>query len=164
MKKNCIYISTKNVMLFIALFMVYGGISTSLADSIGSTNQYKVVDGFKIYMGIIPAEIIEGPSSKTMHGGVPTGPFRYHISIAVFDKKTGRRMTNARIEVKFSNAAGETKFHELEPMNFNGKIVFGNYFAPTVPGPYRIHVIVKTHDIKQPIKTEFHYQIGHAAL
>ena len=159
--RNCPY---SKILFLIAVFFIYGGMSPSLANDPGLTNQYRVIDGFIIYLGIIPAELIDGPASKTMHGGIPSGTFRYHVALAVFNKENGERIVNASLKVKFSNSAGETDFIELEPMSFNGKVVFGNYFAPTIPGPYRIHVNLRIPGRGSPVETEFQYQIGHASL
>src|SRR4030067_126792 len=57
------------------------------------------VDGVAIYFGILPAELVRGHPQEhpegQMHGGVPVG--ENHITVALFDDKTGKRITRAEV-------------------------------------------------------------------
>ena len=149
------------VKLIIALILWFS-ISLSVAD-VTNTNQHKVVDGVSVYLGVLPAEIIEGPEATRMHDGLPIGQFRYHVTVAVFNE-SGKRLEQARISVRLATHKNKTEFKILEEMKFNNKLVYGNYFTLPVSGPYRIEVIINHPHYPKPIKTEFQYQISHASL
>ncbi|MFV1984774.1 MAG: hypothetical protein ACC657_14610 [Thiohalomonadales bacterium] len=134
----------------------------SIAD-IANSNQHKIIDGISIYLGILPAEIIEGPAAISMHGGLPVGQYRYHVSIAIFNKN-GKRLNNANIAVRLSTPDNKTEFISLEEMPFNNNLIYGNYFTLHEFGPYRIEVNIKHPNYPKLIKTEFQYQISHAFL
>ena len=59
----------------------------------------QVVDGVAVYFGMIPAELVRGHPREhpegVMHGGVPVG--ESHLTVAVFDDKTGRRISDAEV-------------------------------------------------------------------
>ena len=149
--------------IIIALSFLYGiSINSSIAD-VTKTNQNKVIGDVSVYLGVLPAEIIEGPIATKMHGGLPVGQFRYHVTIALFTKN-GKRMQHADISVRFSTQKYKTEFQTLEEMKFNKNLVYGNYFTLQEAGPYRIEVIIKHPKYLKPIKTEFQYQIAHASL
>ena len=65
----------------------------------------KIVDGVAVYIGMVPAELVRGhppahPES-TMHGGVQVG--ENHLTVAVFDDKSGRRITDAQVTVHITD-------------------------------------------------------------
>ena len=59
-----------------------------------------------IYLGVLPAAMIRGhPAQHTessMHGGQPATSGEYHIVIALFDAKTGSRVTGAHVSARVS--------------------------------------------------------------
>ncbi len=71
-----------------------------------------------------------------MHGGVPEG--ENHIVIALFDARTGQRITRARITATITGPGRFKTEKELAPMIVSGAASFGNYFTLLGPGPYRI--------------------------
>jgi len=90
-----------------------------------------IKNGVAVYLGILPAEMIDGHKSQSMHGGIPPGMFRYHIAVALFDDSSGERIKDARITVKLldskNNPISEAK--ELEFMFINKKLLYGNYLT-----------------------------------
>ncbi|MDH5444963.1 MAG: hypothetical protein OEY52_05360, partial [Gammaproteobacteria bacterium] len=92
---------------------------------------HRLVDGVDIYLGVIPAEMIKGHPRHhpegTMHGGIPAGT-HYHVMVALFDAKTGKRIDNASITASIKGAAAESR-KTLEPMLVSGARTFGNYFT-----------------------------------
>jgi len=69
-------------------------------------SRHQVAEGVDIYLGVIPAEMILGhPKLHTeaeMHGGVPVGEHRYHVTVALFDAATGKRITGAQVKASVS--------------------------------------------------------------
>lgn len=90
---------------------------TAMADSSLS----KVVDGVTIYLGIVPAEIMRGHPTEhpqgTMHGGVPREREQYHVMVALFDAKTGQRITDADVKASVAALGRTGSPVTLEPMN-----------------------------------------------
>jgi len=123
---------TLTVVLFLTLIF-----SSQAADYRFNT----VEKGVAIYLGVLPAEMFEGHKSQSMHGGIPAGMMRYHIAVALFDDKTGKRLGNATIRTKLldSNARVFKEPVLLEPMYTQGKLLYGNYITLNRIGePYKI--------------------------
>ncbi|MGL1549016.1 hypothetical protein ACSTJL_23665, partial [Vibrio parahaemolyticus] len=63
------------------------------------------------------------------HGGTPPYSKSHHLVVALFDAKTGTRITDARIRAGVGNRSYN---HEpdktLEPMEINGAMSYGNFF------------------------------------
>lgn len=130
--------------------------------SAAQNDQYKVADGMAIYLGVIPAEMIQGhpvqhPESG-MHGGIPAGEHRYHIVVALFDNVTGKRITDVKIKaiVAEIGLAGQQK--ELEHMLIANTTTFGNYFNMPGTNPYRIQVEIQRLGTPHTVKVEFEYR------
>jgi len=104
-----------------------------LAASIARADDgYRVVDGLAVYLGILPASVVQGhPSShaeRTMHGGAQTGRHQQHIVIAIFDTETGKRIENANISATVAGLGhvGHQRV-KLEPMTIAGTITYGAF-------------------------------------
>lgn len=124
--------------------------------------RFQVKDGMAIYLGLLPAEMIQGHVANKMHGGIPSGTYRYHVSIALFNDQTGERINNAKVLVRINNriGVGPDAFKELEGMEMNGQFMHGNYFILKTAGPYRVDVKVLRGDNK-PVQVTFNYDFAH---
>ncbi len=117
----------------------------------------QVVDGVAVYFGVMPAELVRGhprehPESE-MHGGVPVG--ENHIMVALFEDKTGKRITRAEVTATITGPGNFKAEKKLEPMVIAGAASFGNYFTMPGPGPYRIAVRIRTPGIGHDIEASF---------
>jgi len=105
-----------------------------------------VVGGVTVYLGVIPAEMIRSrPGESTeahMHGGVPPGPGVYHIMVALFDRATGQRITDAVVSAQVRSARGESLDTPLDSMTVANAVTYGNYFRMPDPGSYGITVFI----------------------
>lgn len=148
-------------IIFIAGFSIIT--AAALADGPNIKSNYKVKDGYAVYIGLMPAEMIEGHTSHTMHGGIPIGQYRYHLAIAIFDDKTGKRIKNATVQVYVNNkiGIGTESNKTLEGMDMNGKFIYGNYFTLKTAGPFRIDVNINLGSDLKPIKVTFDYDFAH---
>jgi len=136
----------------------------SVSDMPSGTNQFKLVNGTAIYIGIVPAEMIEGHKAGKMHGGIPTGPIRFHLTVAIFNETTGERLINANIKAQIFTVPEKTPYKELEPMEYGKVIVYGNYFSLKALGPYLIRLHIEHKKLSDPIDIEFNYQAAYAQL
>ena len=127
----------------------------------GHLDRYKVADGIGIYLGVIPTDLItDHPlehTERTMHGGVPLGKHHHHVMVALFESKTGGRITDAEVKahVREVGLAGQVK--ELEPMTIAGALTYGNYFELRYRARYVISIRVRRPGSPGVIETRFEY-------
>lgn len=119
----------------------------------------KRVDGMNVFLGVVPSELIAGnPGEASAHGGVPIGRGYHHVLIALFDSKTGQRITDvelsARVEDVGRTLSGDKK---LEAMIIGKSVTFGNFFFMPGRDPYSIHVKIDRH-MHPRSEVTFHYR------
>ena len=119
-------------------------------------------DGMELFYGVMPAEIIRGHpnehSERKMHGGVPRGSGQHHLIVSLFDVKTGQRIENAQVSARIGELGLTPQSKKLEPMQLAGTVTYGNFFAMTSPGPYRIEIDVRRHGELKPALAVFEYR------
>lgn len=105
----------------------------------------QVVDGVAVYFGMLPAELVRGHPREhpegTMHGGAPVG--ESHLTVAVFEAKTGQRIADAEVTAHITGDRGLTVQKRLDLMVIAGSATYGNYFSMPGSGPYRIEVRIR---------------------
>jgi hypothetical protein len=101
-------------------------------------SRHGTVNGFDVYYGILPAEMVLGHDSE--HAGTRRARGAHHLVVALFNSANGERVTSAEVEarVELLGLAGVTK--RLEVMDINQSVTFGNFFRMAGPGPYRITI------------------------
>lgn len=149
-----VYVRTAVLGLLLGVFAP-GAHTSALAQ--GAYRQE--ADGIAIYFGIVPAELVRGhprehPESG-MHGGAPVG--ESHLMVALFDAKTGARITNATVVAHVSGTGVRKLEKTLEPMTVAGAVTFGNYFNLTGSGPYRFELQVLLPGRSTAIRTRFEW-------
>jgi len=121
-------------------------------------DNFQVVDGVAIYLGVMPARIVEGyprdHSESKMHGGVPSG-HRDHIVVALFDNATGKRIENAQVMGSVMEIGLGSKQRKLEAMRVAGTITYGNYFNMPDNSTYHIKIMIRRPGIKGVVETQF---------
>jgi hypothetical protein len=112
----------------------------------GSSDR-QTVGNVRIYLGVMPAQIILGhPATHpeaSMHGGPPTGDDEYHVIVSLFDNRTGEPITRAAASARVSESGPPGEEKKLEPMNIAGALTYGNYFKMAGTGPFRIHLDIR---------------------
>ena len=156
--------SNARILIIVLLVGMMGRSWPSYADE--ATPFQKAVGGITIYLGVAPAKVVQGHPKQhpegQMHGGVPTGGGRYHVTVALFDQATGRRITNADVTatVREIGLGGATK--KLGAMAINGTVTYGNYFEMPSAGTYRIQLEIRRPGMASAIRTEFDYTLERA--
>lgn len=107
---------------------------------------HQIVGDLAIYFGVLPAELVRGhprehPESE-MHGGIAVGDS--HVIVALFDNKTGKRISGAQILAHVTGAAGVEVKRPLEAMVVAGRAAYGNYFPLKGAGPFRIELRIRS--------------------
>ena len=124
-----------------------------------STSLSKTVDGVTFYLGVIPAEIVRGQHPEsTMHGSPPKRSGSRHIVVALFDAKTGERITDAKVSGRVEQLGLTADHKDLDPMQIAGTVTYGNFYPMTSGGFYKIRVIVKRKGHSRSIEAEFDYR------
>lgn len=144
----------------ISFGVIVTGLLLATVTAWSADNSYhKVADGVSVYFGIVPAEIVRGHPREhpegTMHGGVPAG--ESHIVAALFDDKTGERITGARIIARVSGGQASSIEKRLEAMTIAGSLTYGNYFYMGGSGPYRIELRIYAPGRNKPISMRFEW-------
>ena len=126
-------------------------------------DDYKTADGLAIYLGVLPAAMIQGHQThpeERMHGGVPGGRHAYHVVAAVFDAVTGDRIENAVVQARVLPRGLPAETRALEPMEIAGTVTYGNYFTMGGNDPYRIEISITPSGTATPVAVTFSYQHG----
>ena len=119
----------------------------------------QTVDGVTVYLGIVPAALIQGHSTtpgdaQSLHGGTPSGSASHHVMVALFDAVTGARITNARVEARVESVSHAKP---LEPMEVNGLMTYGNFFLFEDARVRQIRVEIALPDRASPLVAQFAY-------
>lgn len=121
------------------------------------TTYHQTVEGFAVYIGIVPAELVRGHPPEhpegQMHGGVRFN--ESHLTVALFDAKSGKRIQNAEINAHVTDFHGTNVRRKLEPMLIADRLTYGNYFPMTGAGPYRIELQIQVPGKNRPIMASF---------
>ena len=118
----------------------------------------QLVDGMRAYLGVLPSELLApGVVQPRQHDSTSRGRASHHVLIALFDARTGARITDAVVSARIEDV-GRTVSNEkrLEPMEIGGSMTFGNFFDMPGRDPYSIHVkIARNGHVSQ---ITFHYR------
>ena len=120
----------------------------------------QTVDGVTIYLGIVPAALVQGHSTtpgdpKALHGGAEPDAKSHHIMVALFDAGSGARIADASVLASAGGAAGAKP---LEPMEVNGLMTYGNFFALGDRGVWHIRVEIALPGRAESIAAQFAYE------
>lgn len=115
-----------------------------------------------IYLGVVPAQIIQGHPKEheesRMHGGVPASRYRHHLMIALFDAATGRRIVDAQVTAAVAELGLAPKRKPLESMHIDDTVTYGNYFDIRSNDTYRIKVEIRRAGQARPITATFDHR------
>jgi hypothetical protein len=119
----------------------------------------KSAGGLTVYLGVVPAEIVKGPSfhpgERPMHGGPPRGSHEHHIVAAIYDSTTNTRITDATVTAKVSRLGLSGPQQPLEPMTISDTITYGAFFD-LPPDLYTIRLTVQRPG-SPPVVLDFKY-------
>jgi hypothetical protein len=143
-RRSCARHAVAGRAAFVAFALGVLLVGASSAASAG--DNFQSVRGFAIYLGVLPAEVVQGHATdhqeSKMHGGAPRKRSQQHIVVAVFDALTGARIEDAVVTAKAAEPGRNVIEKRLEAMPIAGAMSYGNYFAMPAKGPYRINVRV----------------------
>ncbi len=129
-------------------------------DAIAQSSYVQTADGLTVYIGLIPAAIIQQHPEVMMHGGAPRGVNQFHLTVAVFDAASGQRISDAVVTAAVAEVglAGEPR--TLEHMQIAGTTTYGGFVSMQPMARYDIRITVTRHD-KEPVIFKFTYDRPH---
>lgn len=126
------------------------------------TNESRQVAGMTFYLGIVPAEIVQGHPpghpERDMHKGARSGRSKYHVVVAIFDAKTGDRIDDAEVRARVESVgvmSGQEK--ALEPMPIANAMTYGGFFDMAGTGTFRINLQVRRRGEPGPVEVRFEH-------
>jgi len=153
-------IRAPTVALLGALFLTfYGWFENKSAAAI---DQPILAGGLRVYFGAVPAEIVRehsllDPTEGTIHGGIPTGVHEYHLVVAIFDAKSGARITDAAVRAELSAPGLSPTAKKLEIMERAGAPRYGGFFNLEIPAIYTVKLIIDRPGGASPVSVEIKY-------
>jgi hypothetical protein len=126
-----------------ALFLVTGCVALSGCQRHAVESQSQIADGVRFEYGAVPSSVpTEHPTDHleaSMHGGAPRVENSYHVVLAIFDKSSGRRITDASVVMRTSGPGQPGDVETLlGPMPMNGDMSYGGYIALPDAAKYRL--------------------------
>lgn len=128
----------------------------------GDFAREKRVDAVAVYLGVVPSELMQPRATPdedaTMHGGLPKGRGWHHVLIAIFDTKSGERVSDVEVSARVEDVGRALSAEKrLDPMMVAGAHTYGSYFFMPGRDPYSIHVKIDRHGYGRSEVT-FHYR------
>lgn len=98
----------------------------------GVVDGVKTVDGLTVYLGVVPAAVTRvhpsGHTERAMHGGIASpGLHDVHLMVALFDRASGRRVSNVSVTARIHGTGRNRGTVRLLPMTINGARTYGGY-------------------------------------
>lgn len=142
------------------LFLVALALSAPAATN---AQQYRAAGGLAVYLGVLPAQALRGHTPGELpepapHGRAPRGVHQYHLTAAVFDEKTGERISDAQVSATIAGLGLGGSRIELKPMQIAGTVTYGGYF--NLPGDDRYTIRIEIRRPNQPaaIRADFAHE------
>jgi hypothetical protein len=126
------------------------------------SNESQSASGLTVELGIVPAETLRGrpeeEAVRQMHGGVPSGKSMYHVMVAIFDAKTGQRVTNAQVRARVEEVGLTSEEKALQSMRVANAVTYGNFFRMAGSGTFRITVQIRLPDTTRTTELRFEHR------
>ncbi len=145
------------IALFGALF-VCALIVFSSATSAGHLGRTQTVNGLEVYLGVVSAEALrQRPDRYPYHeqAKLPSGKDMYHVMLALFDKTSGARITDAVVEARVAPLALAGPTRALEPTLVAGALTYCNYFKISPSDTTVIQAEIRRPGVARVVRARF---------
>lgn len=127
----------------IALAGFVGILFAPATSNAGVVDGVQTADGLTINLGVVPAPPV-AQAHPQMHGGSPGRSIHnMHLVVAIFEKASGARVTNATVWAHIFEQGGRQWKVPLRAMTVNGALTYGGYTSFPSDFDYRIGIIVE---------------------
>ncbi len=103
----------------------------SSATSAEHWGRTQTVNGLDVYLGVVSVEVLrQDPDRYPYHvrTKLPSGTDMYHVMLALFDRASGARITDAAVKARVAPLALGGPTRPLEPILVAGALTYCNYF------------------------------------
>ena len=143
----------------LGLALIIGGLLSTPAAA--QTDDRKVVEGFSIYLGVVPAEVVRGHAQPhteaTMHGGAKASRDTHHVMVSIIDDKSGKQVSDAAVEARVGEVGLSSVKKKMETMRIADSTTYGNYFSMFRRGPFKIDIEIRIPPGSRQLKTTFYF-------
>lgn len=138
-------------------FVVAAALLWVAAAAFGAARGHQSADGMEVYLGVLPAEVIEG--HEIVHGERPRAEVGdSHLVVALFDQVSGERVEDARVSARLRHNGHTGPEQMLEPMEIADTITYGNFFTLPEEGGYSIQLRIERQDTDDISLVEFGHE------
>ncbi|OUL95696.1 hypothetical protein [Paraburkholderia hospita] len=120
--------------------------------------------GLTVHYGVIPSSKLGESGSAAASNVTAPGPNQYHLTVAIFDAATGRRVSDATVLASVKGPqAHDTHFHakpvekRLDAVKVGSAVTYGNDFQMPWSGIYHLDLTVTQKDQPKPTKIRLNY-------
>jgi hypothetical protein len=125
----------------------------------GQDESARIAHGIAVYLGVVPAAMIRGHPAdqpeRAMHGGIPRGRDSHHVTVALFDAQSGRRIETAAVQAYVALRGSRGTTRQLETMRIADTVTFGNYFNLRGEGVHDIEITITLPGADEPVTVQF---------
>lgn len=119
-----------------------------------------------VYLAVLPANLVRGhPPEHTgqgAHGETPEGRYVHHLLVALFDERTGARVTDAAVSAIVHGLRHSPEDRVvLGPMAIDGARAFGGFTTLPARDYYRLEIEARRPGSAAPVRAVFphrHFQ------
>lgn len=133
--------------------------NSAAADRLG---QSVVVDGVLVYLGVVPSSSLRSDvkhySGHNAQCPVPGGRDNHHIMIALFDRATGERITDADVYGRVSPLGLVGPRKHFGAVTVAGVVTYCNYFDLPPRDVYKIDMEIRRDGGAGAIEASFSYK------
>ena len=137
------------------------GILLGTASAATQTDYRKIVGGFSVYLGVVPAEIVRGHAQPhteaAMHGGAKAAGDTHHVMVSIIDDKSGKQVSYATVEARVGEIGLSSVKKKMEAMRIADSTTYGNYFPMIGRGPFQIDIEIRFPAESRHLKTTFYF-------
>lgn len=124
-----IHIKTVLAATLLGLLGAYANVTSA-----GPLSGYQDTKNMTVYLGSMSvAELRKHPEALPEGHPLPSGDHMRHVLIAIFDRTTGERITDAVVDAWVSSPTHGSVKKRLHPEAVAGQVTYCNFF-PTPPG------------------------------
>ena len=123
------------------------------ATGLAAQEGQQTVGDLTVYLGVVPAEIVKEP----MHGGAPKGAHEHDLVAAVFNAKTGARVSDASVTAQVSGLGLAGARKRLAAMEIAGTTTYGGFFSLPGADLYTVRLAIERGSGSRPVVVDFKY-------
>ncbi|XUW93861.1 hypothetical protein OH764_35905 (plasmid) [Burkholderia sp. M6-3] len=120
--------------------------------------------GLTVHYGVIPSSKLRDSGSNAASNITAPSPNQYHLTVAIFEAATGRRVSDATVLASVKGPrAHDTHFHtkpverRLDAVKVGSAVTYDNDFQMPWSGIYHVDLIVTQKDQPKPTKIRLNY-------